>query len=72
MDCLGFQSLIGIQLSIFDIDCIVDWYRNLGDEYPKIKQFFELLDYIRLLILKYIGYLNRHKSNFNSTESQNA
>lgn len=42
------------QLSIFDIDCIVDWYRNSGDEYPKIKQFFELLDYIRLLTLEYI------------------
>ncbi|MEW6499824.1 MAG: hypothetical protein AB1589_46280 [Cyanobacteriota bacterium] len=42
------------QLSIFDVDCIVSWYRNSGDEYPKIKQFFELLDYIRLLTLEYI------------------
>jgi hypothetical protein len=42
------------QLSIFDVDCIVNWYRDSGDEYPKIKQFFELLDYIRLLTLEYI------------------
>jgi hypothetical protein len=42
------------QLSIFDVDCIVDWYRSSGEEYPKIKQFFELLDYIRLLTLEYI------------------
>lgn len=42
------------QLSIFDVDCIVNWYSNSGDEYPKIKQFFELLDYTRLLTLEYI------------------
>jgi hypothetical protein len=42
------------QLSIFDVDCIVDWYRSSGDEYPKIKQFFELLDYIRLFTLEYV------------------
>lgn len=42
------------QLSIFDVDCIVNWYHQSGDEYPKIKQFFELLDYIRLLALEYI------------------
>jgi hypothetical protein len=42
------------QLSIFDADCIVNWYRDSGNEYPKIKQFFELLDYIRLLTLEYI------------------
>jgi hypothetical protein len=42
------------QLSIFDVDCIVIWYRSSKDEYPKIKQFFELLDYIRLLTLEYV------------------
>ncbi|NER99773.1 MAG: hypothetical protein F6J86_39200 [Symploca sp. SIO1B1] len=42
------------QLSIFDFDCIVDWYRSSEAEYPKIKQFFELLDYIRLLTLEYV------------------
>jgi hypothetical protein len=42
------------QLSIFDVDCIVSWYRSSEDEYPKIKQFFELLDYIRLLTLEYV------------------
>ncbi len=42
------------KLSIFDADCIVNWYRDSGNEYPKIKQFFELLDYIRLLTLEYI------------------
>lgn len=42
------------QLSIFDVDCIVRWYRSSEDEYPKIKQFFELLDYIRLLTLEYV------------------
>jgi len=42
------------QLSIFDVDCIVSWYRSSEDEYPKIKQFFELLDYMRLLTLEYV------------------
>jgi hypothetical protein len=42
------------RLSIFDVDCIMNWYRESGDEYPKIKQFFEHLDYIRLLTLEYI------------------
>ncbi len=42
------------KLSIFDADCIANWYRESGNEYPKIKQFFELLDYIRLLALEYI------------------
>jgi hypothetical protein len=32
----------------------VSWYRSSEDEYPKIKQFFELLDYIRLLTLEYV------------------
>ncbi len=30
------------------------WYLSAEEEYPKIKQYFELLDYIRLLTLEYI------------------
>lgn len=42
------------KLSIFDIDCLIEWYPSAGEEYPKIKHFFELLDYIRLLTLEYL------------------
>lgn len=42
------------QLSIFNVDCIIKWYPTAEQEYPKIKQFFELLDYIRLLTLDYV------------------
>lgn len=40
------------QLSIFETDCIANWYLSEADNYPKIKQYFELLDYVRLLILQ--------------------
>lgn len=30
------------------------WYPSVAEEYPKIKQFFELLDYLRLLTIDYI------------------
>lgn len=42
------------KLSIFDVECIMKWYPTAAQEYPKIKQYFELLDYIRLLSLAYI------------------
>ncbi len=42
------------KLSIFDVECIMKWYPSAEEEYPKIKQYFELLDYIRLLTLEYI------------------
>lgn len=42
------------KLSIFDVDCIMKWYPNAAEEYPKIKQYFELLDYIRLLAVDFI------------------
>lgn len=42
------------KLSIFNVKCIMDWYPSAAQEYPKIKEFFELLDYIRLLILDFI------------------
>ena len=42
------------KLSIFDVDCIMKWYPTAAQEYPKIKQYFELLDYIRLLALDFI------------------
>lgn len=42
------------KLSIFDVKCIMKWYPSAAEEYPKIKQYFELLDYIRLLTIDYI------------------
>jgi hypothetical protein len=42
------------RLSIFDVECIRKWYPTAAEEYPKIKHYFELLDYIRLLSLDYI------------------
>ena len=42
------------QLNIFERDCIIDWYYSDADNYPKIKQYFELLNYVRLLTLEYI------------------
>ena len=42
------------KLSIFDVECIMKWYPTAAQEYPKIKQYFELLDYIRLLALDFI------------------
>ncbi len=42
------------QLNIFERDCIIDWYYLEGNNYPNIKQYLELLDYVRLLILEYI------------------
>ena len=41
-------------LSVFEIDCIANWYSTEANDYPKTKQYFELLDYIRLLTLEYI------------------
>ena len=42
------------KLNIFEKDCIIDWYDSDADNYPQIKQYFELLDYIRLLTLEYV------------------
>lgn len=42
------------KLSIFNVECIIQWYSTAAEEYPKIKYHFELLDYIRLLTIDYI------------------
>lgn len=42
------------KLSLFNLECILKWYPSATEEYPKIKQYFELLDYIRLLTIDYI------------------
>ncbi len=44
------------QLSIFNRECIMKWYPTAAQEYPKIKHYFELLDYIRLLTIDYIQH----------------
>ncbi len=51
-------------LSIFEIDCIIVWYESSANNYPKIKQYFELLDYIRLLLLEYVEQNNFVKANY--------
>jgi hypothetical protein len=50
-------------LSIFEIDCIISWYESSANNYPKIKQYFELLDYTRLLLLEYVEQNNLVSSN---------
>lgn len=42
------------KLNIFETECIVQWYCSDAHNYPEIKYYFELLDYVRLLILEYI------------------
>lgn len=42
------------RLSIFNVKCIMKWYPTAAQEYPKIKHYFELLDYVRLLTIDYI------------------
>lgn len=42
------------RLSIFNVECVMKWYPTAAEEYPKIKHYLELLDYIRLLTLDYI------------------
>lgn len=42
------------RLTIFNVECIMKWYPTAEQEYPKIKQYFELLDYVRLLTIDYI------------------
>lgn len=42
------------KLNLFEIDCITDWYYTESEEYPKLKKYFELLDYVRLLTLEYV------------------
>lgn len=50
------------KLSIFDVECIMNWYPSAAQDYPKIKQYFELLDYIRLLAVDFIQqYLLREE-----------
>jgi hypothetical protein len=42
------------KLNIFETECVIGWYYSDADNYPQIKQYFELLDYVRLLTLEYI------------------
>lgn len=44
-------------LSIFELDYLVFWSKT-ADNYPKIKQYFEFLDYLRLLLLEYVEQSN--------------
>jgi len=39
----------------FEIVPISDWYLTLGAEYPQICRYIELLDYLRLMLLEYLG-----------------
>lgn len=50
------------QLNLFEIDSIINWYSSDIDNYPQIKQYFELLDYVRLLTLEYIEQSTRLKA----------
>lgn len=40
------------KLSMFNTDCIVNWYTASAVDYPNILQYFELLDYLRLSTLR--------------------
>ncbi|MBC6480970.1 MAG: hypothetical protein GDA56_27550 [Hormoscilla sp. GM7CHS1pb] len=41
-------------LSSFEVESVVKWYYTAASDYPKIQQYFELLDYLRLLALSYV------------------
>ncbi len=69
-DILGYVSQIALKgytiqssnevirhlhkLNVFEMECIVEWYSSDAHNYPEIKYYFELLDYVRLLTLEYI------------------
>lgn len=69
-DILGYVSQIALKgytiqssnevirhlhkLNVFEMECIVEWYSLDAHNYPEIKYYFELLDYVRLLTLEYI------------------
>lgn len=41
-------------MSLFETDYLALWYIESAKNYPKIKQYLEMLDYARLLILEYL------------------
>ena len=40
---------------VFTIPSIAGWYFNSDDDYQQLKFYVSMLDYLRLLILEYIG-----------------
>ncbi len=42
------------QLALFEVPGVLDWLLTDGREMPKVKQYLETVDYMRLLTLDYI------------------
>ncbi len=45
------------KLKILEIPEVTKWYFNPKFDYPKMKQYIEILNYLRLLIIEYIRNL---------------
>ncbi|NEP13963.1 MAG: hypothetical protein F6K14_27925 [Symploca sp. SIO2C1] len=45
------------KLKILEITEVTNWYFNPKFDYPKMKQYIEILNYLRLLIIEYIRNL---------------
>ncbi|MEA5602726.1 MAG: hypothetical protein RMZ41_007155 [Nostoc sp. DedVER02] len=43
------------KLKIFEIPYFAQWYFSTESDYPQIKRYIETLNYLRLLIIEYIG-----------------
>lgn len=39
----------------FETAPISDWYITLGEQYPQMCRYIEMLDYLRLLLVEYLG-----------------
>jgi len=43
------------RLKIFDVSYFTEWYFDHESDYPQIKRYVEILNYLRLLIIEYIN-----------------
>ena len=43
------------KLKLSNVEYFSDWYFDFHNEYPEIKHYIEMLDYLRLLVLEYIN-----------------
>lgn len=52
----NFQEiLINLQkIKLFEIPYVADWYFSLEFDFPRIKNYLETLNYLRLLVIEYL------------------
>jgi hypothetical protein len=46
----------------FETASISDWYITLSEGYPQMSRYIEMLDYLRLLLMEYLGQVVIHKA----------